>query len=323
MTTLKQIFDTAISLWIKNDPRWEKEVQRYLSQNVKTFEKLSVDEKQYFNQDFLTNPYHDSLVYYGNQTVEVKRLIVGIDVQWAELLLVNELNKTSDKKIDLVVGHHPESSGLSGIAPLQKWVAPAIAQRAWVPINVSEKIEFPRVIDVEQRFSPMNHHRVNSFAELLDIPYVGIHTPADNCCQMYYEQMIENNKESLYSLQDIIDLLMKEPEQQIAKKRGAGPAIWNGETSSRTGLIKVTGITGGTESSKEIYAEYAKAWVWTILEMHMSKEHLEEAKKHNLNVIMTDHMASDSLWMNLIFDEIEKLWVEIMAFSGFTRFKRS
>ena len=74
--------------------------------------------------------------------------------------------------------------------------------------------------DVQQRFSPMNHHRAVSFAQLLNIPYIGIHTPADNMCQKYYENMIEKNRDTIYNLQDIIDLLMQEPEQQIARKKG-------------------------------------------------------------------------------------------------------
>ncbi len=321
--TVQNIFDTAIKRWIENDPRGKKEVKIYLERMNKEYKKLSKEEKKYYNKEHLRNPYHDSTVYFPGKGKKIKKIIVGIDVEGPEFLLVNEYNKKHKKSpIDLVVWHHPECHALLGIAKLQKWIAPAVSHNTGVPINFCEKIEFPRVGEVEQRFSPMNHSRVSKFPEYLDIPYMWIHTPADNCCHVYFEKLVDKNKKKLIYLQDIIDLLMKEPEMQIARHNASGPQIWNGEPDSRCGKIVITGITGGTESSKHIYAEYAKAGVGTILEMHMSPDHLAEAKKNNLNVIMTDHMASDSLGMNLIFDEIEEMWVEILDFSGFTRCSR-
>lgn len=322
MTSIQSLFDTAIKKWIENDPRGEKEVKNYLQKLKEDFDWLEKQEKKYYNQEHLVNPYHDSTIYYApDRKQKVKKIIVWIDVEWPEMLLVNELNKQW-AWIDLVVGHHPEWSALLWIAKLQKWVAPAVAHNTWVPINQCEYIEFPRVWEVEKRFSPLNHSRAMSFAKYLNIPYVWIHTPADNCCHKYFEWLVEKNKTKLVTLQDIIDMLMKEPEMQIAKENASWPQIWNGEKDSKCGKIVITGITWWTESSKSIYAEYAKAGVWTILEMHMSPDHLAEAKKNNLNVIMTDHMASDSLWMNLIFDEIEAEGVEVLDFSWFTRYSR-
>ncbi len=40
-------------------------------------------------------------------------------------------------------------------------------------------------------------------------------------------------------------------------------------------------------------------------------------------LILMSHMASDSLGMNLLLDELEKQGVEIVACSGFTRFLRA
>ena len=57
----------------------------------------------------------------------------------------------------------------------------------------------------------------------------------------------------------------------------------------------------------------------------MSNDHLEEAKKHNINVVIAGHMASDTLGMNLLLDEIEKVekFEKIYEFSGFKRFSRN
>ena len=322
--TIISLFNIAVQVGIENDVRGKKEVKNYLKEIEEKYEKMEEKEKKYFDIDFLTNPYHDSKIYYEGKQKEIKKIIVWIDVEWPEILLVNEYNKKNpNSPIDVIMGHHPEGKALLDIYKLQKSVAPFVGYNTGIPINQAEKIEESRIWYIQKRFSPMNSNRALSFAKLLDIPYFGIHTPADNCCHMYFEELIRKNEKNLSKLWDIIDMLLEEiPEMQIAKNNGWWPQIWNGKRESRAGKIVVTGITWGTESSENIYEEYAKAGVGTILEMHLSDEHLKQAKKYNINVIMTDHMASDSLWVNLIVDKFEELWIEILDFSGFTRVTR-
>jgi hypothetical protein len=66
----------------------------------------------------------------------------------------------------------------------------------------------------------------------------------------------------------------------------------------------------------------AQAGIGTIVEMHMKEEHFEEAKKNHLNVIVSGHIASDSLGANLFLDELEKRGIEIVPLSGLIRAKR-
>ena len=40
MPTLKQIFETAIELWIENDVRTKDEINNYLSEQKEAYEKL-------------------------------------------------------------------------------------------------------------------------------------------------------------------------------------------------------------------------------------------------------------------------------------------
>jgi len=56
--------------------------------------------------------------------------------------------------------------------------------------------------------------------------------------------------------------------------------------------------------------------------MHYSEEHLEQAKKANLNVVIAGHIASDVLGLNLLFDELEKIEkLEFVEVSGFRRIR--
>jgi putative NIF3 family GTP cyclohydrolase 1 type 2 len=83
-------------------------------------------------------------------------------------------------------------------------------------------------------------------------------------------------------------------------------------------------MTGGTEGPKTIYEQQALAGVSTVVGMHLSEEALENAKKAHLNVIIAGHISSDTLGLNLLFDELEKS--ESLAFvdvSGFERIRAS
>jgi hypothetical protein len=57
--------------------------------------------------------------------------------------------------------------------------------------------------------------------------------------------------------------------------------------------------------------------------MHVPESHIEEARKNHINIIISGHMASDSLGINLFADKVEQNGVEIIPCSGFIRVKRS
>ena len=81
-------------------------------------------------------------------------------------------------------------------------------------------------------------------------------------------------------------------------------------------------MTGGTSGSEDAYSKLATAGVGTLVVMHIGEKHRKEAEKNHVNVIIAGHMASDSLGMNLILDEIAKQGVEILTCSGLTRVQR-
>jgi putative NIF3 family GTP cyclohydrolase 1 type 2 len=56
--------------------------------------------------------------------------------------------------------------------------------------------------------------------------------------------------------------------------------------------------------------------------MHIPESHLEEARKHHMNVVIAGHVASDSLGMNLLADRLEERGVEVTPCSGFIRVRR-
>src|SRR5258706_8130052 len=104
--TLQQIYDLAINMGKKADPRGEKGVDDYLKRAKKDYDELSEKKKKYFDKETLINPYSDTRILFGDINTQVKKALVGIDADASEVLLADSLNQRG-QKIDAVIGHHP------------------------------------------------------------------------------------------------------------------------------------------------------------------------------------------------------------------------
>lgn len=310
---LKDIYNLAIEMGIRSDLRGEEKVYKHLAKVKKTFDDLSALKKEEFDKEKLTNPYSDSRILYDNGR-EVKRALVGIDVDPQELILAKQLG------YDTVIAHHPEGEALADLGEVMHLQAEVLAQYG-VPINVAQAITKERISEVARGVSPANHHRSVDAARLLDINLICLHTPCDNLAAKYLEDYLRNRE--IETVGDLMKILKEITEYKEAIKRKAGPKVFAGSEDNYTGRIALTEITGGTSNSKEIYEKMAQAGIGTIVGMHMSEDHKKEAAKHHVNVVIAGHMSSDSLGVNLLLDEVEKRGVEVAPFSGLIRIKRT
>jgi hypothetical protein len=177
-----------------------------------------------------------------------------------------------------------------------------------------------RIGEIERRLMPINHNRAVDTARLLGLPMMCIHTAADNCVANFLTKLLEREKPA--RLKDILSLLKALPEYRKAAGLQLPPKIVSGSDDSRTGRVFVD-MTGGTEGAKEVYEKFAAGGISTLVGMHISEEHLENAKKANLNVVIAGHIASDSLGLNLLLDEVEKTEkLDFICTSGFDRIRR-
>jgi len=316
---LKNFYRTAIELGKEKDPRGEDEIKRILDEAKAEFEKLDEKEKEIFDKERLENPYPDTRILNGSGEEEIHSIMVGIDIEASELLLFDRLREKGEK-IDVAVAHHPEGIAYARLGDVMMLHAD-IAAKLGVPINVAEKFTVKRIKEVERRLMPMNHQRAIDTARLLKIPFMNIHTPADNFVASYLQEKFDSEKPR--TLKDIIDILLEIPEYKISAQNGAPPKILIGGKNDRTGKVFVD-MTGGTEGSKEILEKLSSAGVGTIVAMHMSDEHFKEIEKHNMNLVIAGHISSDSLGLNLLLDTIRKKEeIEITPVSGFIRVERN
>jgi putative NIF3 family GTP cyclohydrolase 1 type 2 len=262
--------------------------------------------------------YSDSAVLYGDLDTEVKKILVGIDIEVGEILLADKLRE--ERGLDLVISHHPEGRAYALLHDVM-WLQLDLLRESGVYPLVARKLLEERIREVERKILPQNHTRAVDAARLINMPFMCMHTPADNHVFVFLKKLMREEKPK--EVRDIVDILSQIPEYKEAEQGlTGGPRILLGSPRRKVGKILFE-MTGGTEGSKDIFDKLYKAGVRTLISMHLSEEHLKKAKEANLNVVIAGHISSDTLGLNLLLDRIEKEEsLEIIACSGFKRIKR-
>lgn len=317
---LEKLYKKAVEIGIENDLRGKAEIRIILKEEKEKYKNLKDEEAEYYDKDRLFNPFSDTRVLHGDLNTEVKKVVTGIDMEVGEIIFTYLLNKDQDQKIDLIIAHHPEGYALAQLYDVMKLQADLLASYG-ITISVAEQLLEKRISEIERRLMPVNHNRSVDIARVFGIPMMCIHTPADNCVTNYLKKRFEKQKP--YKLKDLMKILKNIPEYKKSAKLQVPPKIVSGSEDNKCGKIFVD-MTGGTEGSKEIFEKYANSGVSTLVGMHLSEEHLENAKKAKLNVVIAGHISSDNLGLNLLFDELEKEEkLEFIGISGFERIKKN
>ena len=315
--TLQQIYDLALEMGIKADPRGMDGVKKYLLRTKREYEELPAKKKEFFDKDSFKNPYSDTRILYGNPKAGVKKLMAGIDADVADLLLLDRLNQKGEA-IDLLISHHPSGHALASLHEVMDMQIDIFAD-AGIPANVAHALFQERMSQIKRKIDPKNHGQNIDAARLLNIPFLALHTVWDNLAHEFMSKYLKGKK--FDTVGEILEEINKIPEFIEARRGKAGPMIISGSERSRAGRLFIS-MTGGTNPSKELYMELAKAGVGTVIDMHLPEEALNEFKKLHINVINTGHMASDSIGANIFLDELERRGVKVIPCSGLIRVKR-
>lgn len=317
--TIQEIYNLAIKMGTEADLRGVDKVKKDLIRAKEKYQKTAKDKKNEFDKESLVNPFSDTRILTGEPLKKVKRVLAGIDIDTSELMMARYLSQHSGKPIDLVISHHPLGvalADLSGVMHLQA----DILHSYGVPINIAEGVMRPRISEVARGVLPINHQKPVDAARLLDLALMCVHTPADNLAANFLDKKIKKDKPE--TLKEILESLKEIEEYREAAKTKTGPKIFVGSEEAQAGRIALTEITGGTEGAKEVYQNLAQAGVGTVIGMHIKEEYRQEAEKNHVNVVISGHISSDSIGMNLFLDELEKRGIEVIPCSGLIRVKR-
>lgn len=314
---IRDIYEAAVRMGMEKDPRGKAEMQRVLKRNREKYESLPEKEKELFDTEALSNPYSDTRILVGDPESEVRSVLVGIDMEVGEVLLADRL-RSSGRPVDLIISHHPEGRALAALNEVM-----ALQADLWhslgVPINVGDALIGKRMAEIQRAFLPRNHERALDAARLLGIPFMCIHTPSDNQVNAFLTDFFARRRPRL--VKDVVEGLRTIPEYRIASLNRSGPVVIAGSPENRAGRIMVD-MTGGTEGPQQVLERLSQAGVGTVVCMHYSDKHREEAEKHQINVVVAGHIVSDSLGLNLILDELERKGLEVIPASGLIRVSR-
>ena len=241
----------------------------------------------------------------------IHRVLAGIDMGAAELALARQLG------YDCVARHHNMVPRLGKLGELVAHDHFEKLVRNGVTANVAQKLLERRKRDTEIMFHGSNLDGAPSVARLLNMPYVGLHTPAD----LLGERTVEAKLAQVYAakemptVQDLMDQLMTIREFAQAPE-GQRPVIWVGDKDSYAGKAVVE-FAGGLAPELDELKAYIDAGVGTFVCMHMGADIVKALREDNrCNVICTGHMASDSIGFNQILDAWEARGVEITRIGG-------
>lgn len=107
---LLDLYQKAVEVGIRNDPRGNSVPQEILKGNNELYNKLEGTDKEYFDMDSLWNPYLDSrIVCDTNSESDFRKAVVALDIGNGEIQIASEIGA------DLLISHHPEGRAYAGL----------------------------------------------------------------------------------------------------------------------------------------------------------------------------------------------------------------
>lgn len=239
---------------------------------------------------------------------DIHRLFVGIDLRAPELALAKSLG------FDGVLTHHPVGVATIGFhrvlwRHVDQMVAAGVPE-AVARSAVMETAEARRVLD-----SMSNYDHDPSIARLLGMPYLNIHTPLDEIgrrrmaeaaaelpCDARVEDLVAQFRRTFYEF--------RASETPIE--------VLVGNEGHRLGRIVVShgvGTNGGYAVGK-VYFEHR---IDTLVYIHCRPENarrLENEFGESKSLVVTGHIASDSLGINPYVRRLRQEGLDVVTASG-------
>lgn len=315
---LAEIYALAIRLGMEADPRGRAAVEQELADLALAYEKISGPARQFFDRESLTNPYADTRIVCGDPDAEINKLIAGIDMETAELLLVRQLN-LEGAGIELVLSHHAHGRALLGLPQVMQ-LQPAAWAAAGLPAEEAEQLMTPRREEVALGVGSGNYNRTIDAARLLGLPLMCAHTACDNLVTDFLDRLMR--QEQPHTVADVLALLLRLPEIAAAAQEQNPPRLVAGGDEQAAGRIFID-MTGGASPPADYYRLAKDYGIGTVICMNAKREIIEAAQEAGLNVVAAGHMACDSIGMNLFLDQLAAKGVQIITASGLTRFCRA
>lgn len=250
----------------------------------------------------------DSQVYVESP-VDVRSVLFGVDIDVGELLYAQ------NGGYDAVIAHHPlgEHARMDFAKVVHRQVEQMVAEG--IDGAVAEAAVSQRLDPVHRRDHMSNYNRIVDTARLIGMPLCNVHLACDIVGRQMIVDLLRQRAGSETTVAHVIDWLLEFPEFEAALTR---PETWIGEPSRKLGRW-VVAMAGGTNGGYPVFREYYKAGVDTVLAMHIAEEDLAKLRGEappDANLLVTGHMATDSIGINRVIAGLEDQGIEVTRTSG-------
>ena len=242
----------------------------------------------------------DSGIYVEGKNIE--KILLGIDADVADLLLAKQLG------YDAVVSHHPK--GGPAVIKFHQVFSRHIQQMisAGIPKHEAEEAVRKKMAALEVEMHTRNYSHAIDVARHLRMPYMNIHTPLDELGRRIMSDKIKQGIGKDATVGDVVSTLRELPE---FKNSTTDIKIRLGAAENHAGKVIVS-HGAGTNGGYEIAKTYFKHGVNTLIYIHISPADLERLKADGVgNLIITGHIASDSVGINPFIRELENRDVSV------------
>jgi len=184
--TIQEIYNLAINKGIEADFRGKQGIEKLLKRRMDKYDKLSEKAKASFDKNSLENPYSDTQILHISKDKEIKKVLVGIDIEPAEVLLAKEIGN-----IDLIISHHPLGKALANLHEVMELQCDVLNQYG-LPINIAENLMKEKISEVARGVNKVNHQRTIDAARLLGFNLMSLHTACDNLAAKFLKDKVKN-----------------------------------------------------------------------------------------------------------------------------------
>lgn len=243
----------------------------------------------------------DSAIYTNGDNI--RKVLFGIDAGVPELLLAKQLG------YDAVVAHHPQAgTALIDFHMVFKRHVQQMTE-AGIPAEEAESVVRKKLEDLELEGHTRNYGHAIDVARLLKMPYMNIHTPLDEVGRKIMAEQIKSHVGKYATVLDVVAALDELPEFKDAVTK---IKIRLGKAENQAGKVVVS-HGAGTNGGYEIAKTYFKFGIGTLVYIHVGVGDLTRLKTEQSsgNLIVTGHVASDSVGINPFIRELENRGVSV------------
>jgi len=242
----------------------------------------------------------DSAIYVSGSNIG--KVLFGIDARVPELLFAKQFG------YDAVISHHPQ--GGTAVVNFHEVFKRHIQQmvKAGVPKEEAEKAVEKKLCALEVQAHTQSYGHAVDIAKLLKMPYMNIHTPLDEVGRRIMSEQIHSTVREDSTVQDVVSSLeeLKEFKNAVTEIK-----IRMGKAENLAGKV-VMSHGAGTNGGYEIARTYFEHGIGTVVYIHISPADLEKLKAEGKgNLIVTGHIASDSVGINPLIRELKKRNVSV------------